>query len=229
MSGSEGMPEYREALRLENSRRVVKALASRGGVASFSELEKLSGVKGSVLKYHLDKLIKLNVVEEEVKGTYKLRYKTPLCWIYDSHVDYAYLGLLGRRSGRREPETQTALRLLGEQDIKPRLVYVVTSMDALKDWIELKPPYQWILCYEDEILDIDAIIGKVRPQLEALLREYIVVMDCTSLTKPATIAYYYLATTYHVPLIYIYEETEQLKWLISKDKLRKTLNLNNTE
>ncbi|MEM2740276.1 MAG: hypothetical protein QXQ29_05705 [Candidatus Bathyarchaeia archaeon] len=225
MSNLKSIPDYRGALSLEKSRRVVKALASKSGVANFSELERLSSVKGSVLKYHLDRLIRFNIIEEEVRGTYRLRFKTPLCWIYDSLVDYAYLGLLGRRAGRREPEPATALRLLEEQDIKPRLVYVVTSIDALKEWVDLKLTYQWILCYNDEILDIDAIIGKVRPQLEALLREYIVVMDCTSLTKPATIAYYDLAATYYVPLIYIYEDAEQLKWLISKDKLKNMLNL----
>jgi hypothetical protein len=50
-------------------------------------------------------------------------------------------------------------------------------------------------------------------------------MDCTSLTKPATMAYYELASTYHVPLIYVYEGTGELKWLISKDTIRSKLGL----
>ncbi|MCS7113455.1 MAG: hypothetical protein RMJ00_05470, partial [Nitrososphaerota archaeon] len=197
----------------------------KGGVASFSELERLSGVRGSVLKYHLDRLIKFNIVEGEVKGTYKLTFKTPLCWLFDSKIEYIYLGLLGRRSGRGEPEPETAIKLLVDQGITPKLIYVVTSMAALSEWAELKLPYNWILCYEEELVDIDSIIDKVRPQLEALIKDYIVIMDCTSLTKPATIAYYQLAITYYIPLIYIYEDTKQLKWLISKDKLKTLLNI----
>ena len=69
-----------------------------------------------------------------------------------------------------------------------------------------------ILCYEEEIVDIDAIRKKVEPQMENLLRNYSVIMDCTSSTKPATIAYYQLAETYLILLIYVYEETRQLRW-----------------
>lgn len=86
-----------------------------------------------------------------------------------------------------------ALRLLKEQGIQPKFTYVVTSPEALGEWQELKLPYQWILCYEEEIVDIDAIEEKMRLQLEGLLRDHIVILDCTSATKPATIAYYELA------------------------------------
>ena len=64
---------------------------------------------------------------------------------------------------------------------------------------------------------------KVLPQLETLLRNYLVIMDCTSATKPATIAYYELAQTYLIPLIYTYEKTKELKWLISKETIEKRL------
>jgi len=67
--------------------------------------------------------------------------------------------------------------------------------------------------------------NKVLPQLTSLLKEYIVIMDCTSATKPATIAYYELAQTYQIPLIYVYEETKELKWLISKETIKEKLNL----
>jgi len=80
--------------------------------------------------------------------------------------------------------------------------------------------HQWILCYEEEIIDIDAVKNKVSPQLESLLKNYVVIMDCTSATKPATIAYYELAQTYCIPLIYVYEETKKLKWLISKETIK---------
>ena len=64
---------------------------------------------------------------------------------------------------------------------------------------------------------------KVLPQLESLLRNYLVIMDCTSATKPATITYYELAQTYLIPLIYICEKTKELKWLISKETIEKRL------
>jgi len=220
------MPMYEAATKVENSRRIVRTMAEMGGIASFSQIEKTSGVEGSVLVYHLNRLTDLNVVEREVRGTYRLTYKTPFCYIYGGKgVPTAYLGLLGRRGSRPQPETAVALELLGKEGVKPDFVYVVTSMTALNEWGDLRLPYQWILCYEEEIVDIDAIKEKVTPQLESLLREYIVLLDCTSATKPATIAYYELAQTYYAPLIYIYEETRQLKWLISKEKIKEKLKM----
>jgi len=217
------MPRYADAIRNENSRKIVQALGECGGVANFSEIGKHSGVKDSVLAYHLDRLRSLNVVESEVKGTYRLTYKTPLCYIFqkDAKIPIAYLGLLGHRESRPEPETKVALTLLKKERIRPEFVYVVTSPEAMDEWKELKLPYQWILCYEEEIIDIDAVKNKVMPQLESLLRNYIVILDCTSATKPATIAYYEIAQIYCTPLVYVYEETNELKWLISKEKIKR--------
>lgn len=223
-SGS--LPMYEEALQNENSRMVVKALSEAGGIASYSMLEKDSKVKGSLLVYHLNRLYSYNIVEVPVKGTYKLRYRTPLCYLYESAgVEVAYLGLLGRRNSREEPEPDVALSLLGEEGIRPSYTYVVTSPEALEEWQTMKLPYQWILCYEDEIVDIDVIKEKVRSQLEGLLRDYVVILDCTAATKPATIAYYELANEYLAPLIYIYDDTKQLKWLSSKETIMKKLML----
>jgi len=52
-----------------------------------------------------------------------------------------------------------------------------------------------------------------------------VVIDCTSATKPATIAYYELAQEYMAPLIYVYEDGRSIKWLISKDTLKRKLGI----
>jgi len=222
-------PMYNEALANQNSRRVAKALAEAGGIARYSQLEGASGVKGSVLIYHLNRLNSLNIVEVPVKGTYQLKYRTPLCYLYQSKgVEVAYLGLLGHRESREEPETNVALKLLKDEGLKPRLMYVVTSPGALEEWREMRLPFQWILCYEDEIIDIDIIQKKVRPQLEGLLRDYVVILDCTSATKPATIAYYDLAQTYLTPLIYVYEDTKELKWLLSREMLKKRLGINDS-
>ncbi len=221
------MPNYSEAIMQLNSRKILQAIARAGGISSFSEIRNFSGVKDPTLVHHLNRLQALKVIEKEVKGTYKLKYKTPLCYIFQERpsTPIAYLGLLGRRDKRPEPETKVALELLSKEGIKPQLIYVVSSMEALKEWEDLKLPYQWILCYEDEIIDIDAVKRKVKPQLESLLKDYIVFIDCTSATKPATIAYYELAQQYYTPLLYVYEEKRALKWLVSRETIKARLNI----
>ena len=221
------MPDYIKAVSIENSRKILQALATKGGIATFSEIQRESKVKGSVLNHHLNRLQQLKVIKKEVKGTYRITYKTPLCFIFNpkQKIPIAYFGLLGKKEKRKEPEPKVALLLLEKEKIKPDLKYVVTSPEALNDWKTLKLPYQWILCYEDEIINVDAVNQKVTPQLLSLLRDYIVIMDCTSATKPATIAYYELAQQLWIPLIYVYEETKQLKWLISKQDIRMKLSL----
>ncbi|MGQ9680335.1 MAG: hypothetical protein ACUVV4_06165 [Candidatus Bathyarchaeia archaeon] len=219
-------PRYIEALSNKNSRIVAKTLAEAGGIARYSQLERASGIEGNNLIHHLNKLCMNNIIDIPVKGTYVLKFRTPLCYIYDSKgVDYAYLGLLGHRDDRTEPETSVALRLLREDGIEPRFKYVVTSPEALMEWKDIKPPYEWILVYDNEIIDIDNIRRRVEPQLESLLRDYVVILDCTSSTKPATIAFYELAQRYLAPLVYVYEGTKQMKWLISKEDIRKKLGL----
>lgn len=216
-----GPPRYEEAFRLEKTRMVLKALAKRGGVARLSEVQDDTGLTGSLVYHHLNRLWSLGIVEREVPGTYRLLYRTPLCFLFDEggKVPYAYVGLLGRRQPGREPEPLVAQRILEGEGIKPELIYVLTSPEALNQWRDAKLPYQWVLCYEEEVIDIDAVKERVRPQLQSLLRSHVVIMDCTSLTKPATIAYYELAREYRVPLIYVYEDTKRLKWLISKEDL----------
>ena len=222
---NESMPNYTTATTIRNSQKVLESLARSGGVANFSEIEETSGVKGSVLVHHLNRLQALNVVEKETKGTYRLKYKTPLCFIFHParSVPFAYFGLLGKKEERETPETAVAIDLLKQQGLKPSLKYVVTSPEALNSWKNLRLQYQWILCYEDEIIDVDSVKTKISPQLLSLLTNYVVIMDCTSATKPATIAYYELAQKLWIPLIYVYEETKQLKWLISKEDIQEKL------
>ncbi|MEM2703056.1 MAG: winged helix-turn-helix domain-containing protein [Candidatus Bathyarchaeia archaeon] len=222
---SMAMPDYQSALSSKNSIKIIEAIAKARGVASFSEIQSLSGVKDSVLTHHLNRLQRFHVIEKEVKGTYRLTYKTPLCFIYPpkTRIPIAYFGLLGKKDSRKEPEPQFAIKILEGEGLRPDLAYVTTSPEALNDWKDIKLPYQWILCYEDEIANVDAVKRKVLPQLESLLRNYIVIMDCTSATKPATIAYYEIAQTYLIPLIYIYEETKELKWLISRETIKEKL------
>jgi len=219
------MPGYIQAMSTKNSRKLLEALAKKGGIANFSEIEKQSGVKGSVLVHHLNRLQRLNIINKETKGTYRLKYKTPLCFIFETEkpLNVAYFGLLGRREERAKPEPEVATDLLRRDGYKPSLKYVATSPEALQSWKYLKLPYHWILCYEDEIINVDAVKEKVKPQLLSLLKDCLVIMDCTSATKPATIAYYELAQTLWTPLIYVYEDTKELKWLISKETIKEKI------
>ncbi|MBS7623326.1 hypothetical protein KEJ39_06595 [Candidatus Bathyarchaeota archaeon] len=222
----QNVPDYKEAVKINNSRLLIEALTRSDGIANFSTLEKESGLKGGLLRYHLDRLKSLGVIESEVKGTYRLRFKTPLCYIFGSrNVKYAYIGLLGRRDSYSEPEPVTALSLLKEQRISPTLVYVLTSPEGMADWKEYRLNCQWVICYGDEIIDIDAIQNKLAPQLTALLRDHSVILDCTSSTKPATIAYYDLAQRLLIPCIYVSEEKRSIRWLISKETIMTRLNL----
>ncbi len=128
-----------------------------------------------MLNHHLNRLLRLGVIEKLSKGTYRLRFKTPLCFVLGSElkVPVAYFGLLGKRGDRRVPEPQTAIAQLEKQGLKPDLVYVVTSTSSIAEWADLKLPYQWILCYEDEIADVEKIEQKVKPQLLSLLKDHI--------------------------------------------------------
>jgi len=220
-------PDYRGAMKPKNSGKVIQALASRGGTANFSDIERASGLKAGILTYHLDRLRSLGIVESEVKGTYRLRYRTPLCFAFESRpkTPWAYLGLMGRKEQRETPEPKDALELLKREGITSKLIYVVTSPEAVSDWKHLRLPYEWILCYEDEMIEMDAVRNKVQPQLEVLLRDHLVVMDCTSSTKPATIAFYQLAQTYLIPLVYVQEARRRLKWLVSKEDIIRQVGL----
>lgn len=218
-------PNYKKGMERENGRKVLLAIANLGGVASYAELEKRSGVHGSTLNYNLDRLIALGLIDKEGRGTYRLVYKTPLCFAIGNKQPVAYFGLLGRKEKHEQPETQTALELLKKQSIEPELVYVVTSADAFNNWKNLKLSYQFLMCYEEEIIDIDAVKRKILPQLKNLLREYVVIMDCTSATKPASVAYYELANEFYIPLVYVYEDSKRLKWLISRETIRKSLGI----
>jgi hypothetical protein len=204
--------------------KVAMALATLGGIANFAQIQTLSGIKGSTLVHNLNILIKFKIVEKQVKGTYRLKYLTPLCYLFgEKHPSVAYLGLLGRRDGRERPETETALELLNARGYQPSSIHVLTSIEALHEWADLKLPYQWILCYEEEIVDIDSVKRKAEKVLQSLLKDHLVIIDCTSATKPATIAYYELAQTYQTPLIYIYEEKKKLKWLKDKQAIKEAI------
>ncbi|MCS7145420.1 MAG: hypothetical protein RMJ28_02820 [Nitrososphaerota archaeon] len=62
----------------------------------------------------------------------ELRNKSTLCYIVGARIPYTYMGLLEMRRGEEdgESETETAIRLLKEEEIEPSRVYVVTTPEA---------------------------------------------------------------------------------------------------
>ncbi|MEM3390598.1 MAG: hypothetical protein QW491_14515, partial [Thermoproteota archaeon] len=56
-----------------------------------------------------------------------------------------------------------------------------------------------------------------------ILERHVVILDCTGLTKPATLALYELARTYCAPLVYVFEPEKRLQWCISKESIAKRL------
>ncbi len=68
-----------------------------------------------------------------------------------------------------------------------------------------------------EMNDIEKMESRIKQNFIELLRNYLLVMDCTSGTHPSGIAFYRLALKYRVPLVYLYEEKGEMFWLISKN------------
>ena len=220
-------PDYAEAFRQVNGRRVVEALARLGGVARFSDIEKASGVKGSTLVHHLNRLERVGVVAREAKGVYSLVYKTPLCFVFpgEKPIPVAYLGLLGEKVPNRPPEPKVAIDLLSREGLSPSAVYVLTSYEALGTWRDDGLGYTWILCYDDEIIDVEAVREKALKTFLELLKTHILIVDCTSATRAAGFALYDLAREYLAPLIYVYEAKKKLVWILSREKIMEKLGL----
>lgn len=202
---------------------ILKKLALSDGEASFTELES-TGIPNSTLEYNLDMLVNKKIITRTKRGPIKLTYKTPLCYVFDSPSAYAYLGLLGERNERDESETETAINLLKEERISFGKIVVATTHGAVAEWENLTHlNIEWRLLSDKQISRVSDVEEKVMSRLVELLKNYKVVMDCTSATKPATIAYYRLAAKFKVPLIYVYEKGKELVWIVSVEDLKMEL------
>ncbi|MEM3511898.1 MAG: hypothetical protein QXW47_10270 [Candidatus Jordarchaeales archaeon] len=210
-------------LRRRKAECVLRVLALSGGEAGFSYLARETGITKSTLEYNIRLLERGGLVVRGGRGFVRLAVKTPICYLFDAQCDYAYLGLLGERGERGEAETETALKLLEEEGVKPVKVVVVTTYKAASDWETVAPKAEWVLLSDKEITSVDSVEGRVRGKLEELMRSYKVVVDCTAATKPATIAFYRMAVKLKVPLIYVYEKQRKLIWIISSSDLKKEL------
>jgi hypothetical protein len=227
-------PDYDEAMRQPRKRAIVMAIAEEGGTSRFSTIARITGVRDNVLVHHLNGLRELGIIESALRaesgggggGPYSLTYKTPLCFIFshkqrDLDQPLVYMGLLGKRNGRKESETTVALHLLKKNNgMEFTSTCIITSVESAQQWSNTEESRdEWILLSEKHVSDIDSVKKKVESILTRLIKQNMVIMDCTSLTKPATIAMYELAQKYLVPLVYVYEPQRKLKWLISRETL----------
>jgi sulfur carrier protein ThiS len=186
--------------------------------------EKIEALKSKVSD-NVSILERYNFIEG--KRPIRLKYKTPLCWIANTpEVSFAYLGLLGTRK-YDVSETETAIKLLREEGINPEKIVVATSQEAIGDWAgHINPDLriEWLTMDDKkELTDIDKVEERIKPKIIELMKDYVLIMDCTSGPRPAGIAYQKLAPQFKVPLIYVYEPEKRLIWLISKEELTKEI------
>ncbi|MEM2145878.1 MAG: hypothetical protein QW279_10990 [Candidatus Jordarchaeaceae archaeon] len=220
--------DYRSLLKGKNRRSVLEGLTRAGGMVRFNELHKIVEIPKSSLEYTLTVLEKRGIIKRE-SGSIRLQYTTPLCYLFDSPSAYAYLGLLGEKSEREESETETAINLLEGKGFKFERKVVATTHGAVAEWENIAHlNIDWCLLSDEEISRVNMVKEKLLPRLIELVKNYKVVMDCTSATKPATIAYYQLAAMFKVPLIYVYEKRRELIWIVSVEDLKKELLSNAT-
>ncbi len=239
------MPDYDLAIKTVHGRNILEVLGRLGGEADFKQIEEGTGLKRDVLKYYLENegsdLRKSNVVVK-VGEKYRLKHKTTFCWLHGGNIPFTYIGMLGLREDNPEPEPKTFFDLIlvekdgiGSGTLDKESAYVLTTPEAREDWGEEIESLgirgdHFIDCSQYEIQNVESVKGKVLYLLNKdELRDRIVILDCTSLTKPATIAFYEVARDYYLPLVYVYVKDRKLKWLISKDYVKRRLFLEGKE
>ncbi len=204
--------------------RILAVLGEAGGTATYGELKRATGFSDGVLNHHLNILTRRRLVEKVGRGVYMLM-DVRIPFLMGARTPVAYLGLLGLRLGRETPEPDVALSLLEGEGFRVSEAYVATTHQALMEWGPLTQGYTWILLTTQEIIDVEAVKRRVEPILRTLVKTHGVIIDCTSATKPATIAYYQLSEELHLPLIYVYEEKRQLVWLKTPKQILRQLGI----
>uniref|UniRef100_A0A7C5Q5M7 Uncharacterized protein n=1 Tax=Caldiarchaeum subterraneum TaxID=311458 RepID=A0A7C5Q5M7_CALS0 len=207
-------------------------IAQLGGKAKLSDIQKESGAAKSTLTGRLAALASKGLVTYQ-SGIAELVYKTPLCYLAQAkNIPYAYVGLLGKPPPAQptEPETQTAVDLLHQQGIDVEKILVATTEDAIYEWMPTMNPdfrtkLDFVILNITEMNSIEAVLEKMASRIQSLAKDYITILDCTSGTRPAGIAYYTIADKLKTPLIYVYAEEKRIYWLKSRETLIQQLNL----
>ncbi|MGQ4891697.1 MAG: hypothetical protein ACP6IP_04315 [Candidatus Njordarchaeia archaeon] len=203
--------------------KILMYAADNCNKVSFGDLQTLTEIDSSSLSYKLKKLEKLGLIEKLGKGSYILRYKTPLCFLANVKNANMYLGMLGLKESRSEPEPDAAINLLKQYGISIKEAHILATKRTVEDWSQTLSNYTMHLLTDEELLRIE----KMEKRLEKIYTKYmhnkVMILDCTSLTKTATIAFYRIATKYYAPLIYIYEQTKELIWLQDQNTIKEKL------
>ena len=231
-SAQSGLPDYRglEKCKWRYVREILGILLKEGGELRFTDFQTKLGLppsKKSALHNNLNSLRSLGFITGDKRGPVRLKWKTPLCFVADTpSIPYAYLGLLGVKGEREVSEPETAIKTLESSKIVFDKILVVSTQEAVGSWSDFIDPrlkIEWHTLRREELNRIESVRDRVKPILLELMMEFKVIMDCTSGTRPAGIAYYDLATHHKVPLIYVYEPEKELIWLVSKEDLKRDL------
>jgi len=219
----------------EAYRYIILALCHFGGRAGFSDIRSFLGKHGvGFSPQHLNAALSLlrrrGIISRVDKGVYILERVAPICLVSSSFDKFSYVGALGRREHREISEPEIAIWLLKKAGFELVEKVVITTEDGRKNWADREIIFGNIgisfvsdLSLE-ELKNIELMRRRVEEIVYDLSDRTIPIIDCTSLNKVYTIAAYQVATTKHLPLIYIYEDTKELVWLQSVDELRKRIN-----
>ena len=113
------------------------------------------------------------------------------------------------------------MELLRRTGINISKNYVFTTPEALNSWQNrVLTDFNIRILNREDLFDIKIIEEKLEHVILEEMKNSLLLMDCTSLTKTATIAMYNLARKYCIPLIYVYEETKELIWLIDIETVK---------
>ncbi|BAJ50795.1 hypothetical protein CSUB_C0941 [Candidatus Caldarchaeum subterraneum] len=222
---------------------LLLSIARRGGVARHSDLLDTVGGKrslGSTLTNRLYRLRDLCYINYG-GGVASLKSKTPLCYVVGADVKYVYVGLLGRklRLDIDEPEPVTAVNMLEAQGFRLERIVIATTKEAYSDWAFDIQRYRryaiidWKLVSVEQMNDIETMVNIMEPKVYELCREYVPIIDCTSGTRPAGIAFSEIADQLMAPLIYVYTNKElenyndpvRIYWLKDVKKITEQLKI----
>ena len=223
------LPDYVGALKHKKARKIIRFLAENGGSATYKEIEEATKLTSSVIRHHLNRAeLEFHLIQKrKSRSPYALTHRSPLCFLFSKERErrIAYFGLLGKRSnGIKDPETVTAKEILERrQGFNFEIVHVLTTASGRQSWSQDQRLYEisprWTICSDQEVTSVETIRKKMLKEVIETLRDHLVVMDCTSLNKPATIAYYKIASELMLPLVYVSEEKKSLTWIISSEDI----------
>ncbi len=214
--------EIKKQFRKDTFLYILHAIAERPLL--FTDIKKKTGMDDSLVDYYLKRLQELRIIGKTPWGTYYLIEKIPFCYLCSRIREIIYVGLLGQKHYHTEPEPITAIRLLKKEGYKINDVIVITTRTAISTWGTVNEDILSIITVEDkDILSIEKMTNIIFNIVDKQSRKTAIILDCTSLTKPATIAMYNISTKYLIPLIYIYEQTKQLHWILRPEDIGKML------